>query len=334
MPDEGLLDGQSERSPRQPLGHLSRLGLSLTRAADVDGIVRSVLRDVAVLPQVRQVGLGLVEGGGRRLQVVTSDSDLSGALPWSHIDAYDDVPLTAVVRTGEPVLGPLAELDKRFADTVLRARDRASVSLAALPLPGAGSPIGGLLVLFAGAQSFPAEQVQLLEATARRTAEALQRVRASRRRLPTPETETEDAVESSGTSRILLEDDPRAASMARRFLREALRRWELSDEVAESAQLCLSEIVTNAYLHAGTPAEVEVTLQGRVLSVVVRDYGGEAPADAAPVAEPDPLRVHGRGLLLVDALSTRWGSERDAQGMTVWFVIELDVDSDWGSRTG
>jgi len=36
----------------------------------------------------------------------------------------------------------------------------------------------------------------------------------------------------------------------------------------------------------------------------------------------DPLAVHGRGLQLVDAFSTRWGSELDAVGMTVWFVLE------------
>jgi hypothetical protein len=34
------------------------------------------------------------------------------------------------------------------------------------------------------------------------------------------------------------------------------------------------------------------------------------------------LAVHGRGLQLVDAFSTRWGSELDAVGMTVWFVLE------------
>ena len=36
----------------------------------------------------------------------------------------------------------------------------------------------------------------------------------------------------------------------------------------------------------------------------------------------DPLAVHGRGLQIVDACSTRWGSELDAVGMTVWFVLE------------
>ena len=39
------------------------------------------------------------------------------------------------------------------------------------------------------------------------------------------------------------------------------------------------------------------------------------------------MRVHGRGLQLVEALADRWGSERDAAGTTVWFVIEASSDA-------
>ena len=58
----------------------------------------------------------------------------------------------------------------------------------------------------------------------------------------------------------------------------------------------------------------------------MRDRGGHAP-DAAPDDDPDPLRVHGRGLQLVEALADRWGSERDAVGTTVWFSLELDAEA-------
>ncbi len=43
--------------------------------------------------------------------------------------------------------------------------------------------------------------------------------------------------------------------------------------------------------------------------------------------------MHGRGLLLVEALADRWGSERDAVGTTVWFSLDLDP-ADLAERAG
>ena len=110
----------------------------------------------------------------------------------------------------------------------------------------------------------------------------------------------------------------------------------MSSDLAETAQLCLSELVTNAIVHAGTRCELRATLD-TALTVAVRDRGGpasDAALVAAPDADPDPLRVHGRGLQLVDALADRWGSERDAVGTTVWFSLELDGERRQASETG
>ena len=122
----------------------------------------------------------------------------------------------------------------------------------------------------------------------------------------------------------MLEDDPRAAGVARRFLREFLDRADVSDDLAATAELCLSELVTNAIVHAGTRSELRATLD-TTLTVSVRDRGGAA-LDAAPVADLDPMRVYGRGLQLVEGLADRWGSERDLVGTTVWFSLELEDD--------
>ena len=46
------------------------------------------------------------------------------------------------------------------------------------------------------------------------------------------------------------------------------------------------------------------------------------------------MRVSGRGLMLVEALADRWGSEVDASGTTAWFVLELDAGSTSSARTG
>jgi hypothetical protein len=108
------------------------------------------------------------------------------------------------------------------------------------------------------------------------------------------------------------------AAAARRFLTETLTGWGLDEDTVFSAELCLSELVTNALIHTRGGAEVRLVLDRGVLTTTVRDggIGGLAmPAD-------DPLRVHGHGLQLVDAIATRWGSRLDKIGTTVWFDLE------------
>ena len=305
--------------PRAPLGHLSRLGLALVGASRIDEIARSLLTDLAALPGVGRVGFALSEGGGRRLRFTASDRSDHDSVEWCHIDAYDDVPLTSVVRSGEPVLGDRGSLDPRFDDFV--SGQPAEVrGLAAVPLPGIGSPIGGLIVFLEEEWAFDDAQRGLLEATARRAADAVRRIRVDGRDLH--DDDPDPTGDGTVSARIVLEDDPRAAGIARRFLRTFLERVEVPDEVAATAELCLSELVTNAIVHAGGRSELRATVDG-ALTVSVRDHGGDA-LDAAPDDDLDPLRVHGRGLQLVEALADRWGSERDAIGTRVWFSLELD----------
>src|SRR5919112_865186 len=77
-------------------------------AGDVDTVASAALRELTGIPGVRRAGIALSEGGGRRLRFRSSDGRR-----WCHIDAYDDVPLTAVVRTGGPLLGALDDLRTR-----------------------------------------------------------------------------------------------------------------------------------------------------------------------------------------------------------------------------
>jgi anti-sigma regulatory factor (Ser/Thr protein kinase) len=298
-------------------------------ASGIDEIAESLLADLAALPGVRRVGFALSEGGGRRLRFTASDRSHEDRLDWCHIDAYDDVPLTLVVRTGESVMGERDSLDPRFDEFVAGQPDEV-LALAAVPLPGIGSPIGGLIVFLDERWSFDERQRRLLEATARRAADAVRRVRVGGRESLEEELETED--DSALTARIVLDDDPRSAAAARQFLREFMDSAEISEDIRSVAELCLSELVTNAIVHAGTRSELRATLDS-TLTVSVRDHGGAAP-DAAPDEDPDPLRVHGRGLKLVEALADRWGSERDARGTSVWFALELEAHDGPASETG
>jgi anti-sigma regulatory factor (Ser/Thr protein kinase) len=327
-------------TPREPLGHLSRLGFALRSAPDVDHVARCLLDDLVELPEVARVGMALTEGGGRRLRFVATERVRPDGLEWCHIDSYDDVPLTAVVRTGEPVLGNLDELEPQFPGVVAEQRDRGIRAMAAWPLPGVGSPIGGIMLFYDTPQAWPGAHQRLLEATARRVADAVSRVRVTSGRGPGDTTPDDpDLIGNGARASVLLENDPRAPGAARRFLRDRLGEWDIDEDTVDSAQLCLSELVTNVVMHARTASELTLHLEDGVLTVVVRDLGGSSRSgDPASTAQPaevdDPLRVYGRGLMLVDAIASRWGSEVDASGTTAWFILELGSEQDSSAETG
>ena len=289
-------------------------------ASAIDEIARSLLTALVALPGVGRVGFALTEGGGRRLRFTASDRSDEDRVDWCHIDAYDDVPLTSVVRTGEPVLGDRGSLDPRFDGFVAGQPDEVR-ALAAIPLPGIGSPIGGLIVFLDEEWAFDDAQRGLLEATARRAADAVRRIRVGGHDLH--DDDPDRPATAPPTARIVLEDDPRAAGdRAPVPARVPRSDADVPDDLSATAELCLSELVTNAIVHAGGRSELRATLD-TALTVSVRDRGGQA-LDAAPDDDPDPLRVHGRGLQLVEALADRWGSERDSLGTSVWFSLELD----------
>jgi anti-sigma regulatory factor (Ser/Thr protein kinase) len=115
-----------------------------------------------------------------------------------------------------------------------------------------------------------------------------------------------------------LELGPQATSPreARRFVSSWARSWGYS-ELAETAALLTSELVTNAVLHVGSPLLVEVDDLHDGLRVAVHDRSPDPPTMRA-VADVD---VRGRGLLIVDAFATSWGIDDDELGKEVWFEI-------------
>ena len=114
--------------------------------------------------------------------------------------------------------------------------------------------------------------------------------------------------------------DHQAPGVARRFIRTTLTGWAVTEDTIDTAELCASELVTNAVIHTGTAAELTVRLDDDVLTVEVRDSGGEGTVRAESL--DDPLTISGRGLSLVEALTTAWSAERSADGTTVWFELE------------
>jgi anti-sigma regulatory factor (Ser/Thr protein kinase) len=115
------------------------------------------------------------------------------------------------------------------------------------------------------------------------------------------------------------EADPATPSRARALVERVLRRCGLA-ELVPTAALLTSEVVTNAVMHVGGAIAVRVTCRPRGLRVEVGDHG---PPLFVPGA-PTPASTSGRGLQLVDALASEWGTSRDATGKVVWFELAVD----------
>ena len=81
--------------------------------------------------------------------------------------------------------------------------------------------------------------------------------------------------------------------------------------------VCVSEAVTNAVIHARTPFRLVVREMGRLLRVEVTDADPTPPV----IRHPEPTTPNGRGMLLIDQLSSEWGVDQDRHGKTVWFVF-------------
>ena len=102
-----------------------------------------------------------------------------------------------------------------------------------------------------------------------------------------------------------------------------LRDRGIDGDVADSAVLLVSELVTNAILHGEPPVELRVGVPPGLLRVEVHDGDREAPVPMPQELGPSRERMGGRGLRLVEALSSRWGLCEDDDGKTLWFEIDL-----------
>ncbi|MEV7780818.1 SpoIIE family protein phosphatase [Kitasatospora sp. NPDC088351] len=121
----------------------------------------------------------------------------------------------------------------------------------------------------------------------------------------------------------------RSAGAARGFVRDALLGWGLP-EVVDDAVVLVSELVTNAVVHAGTAAEVCCLREDASVRIEVTDHHPERGlpsfADVPVTASDryaDPDGEGGRGLLMCSALAERWGVEYAAGCKTVWFRLAL-----------
>lgn len=117
---------------------------------------------------------------------------------------------------------------------------------------------------------------------------------------------------------VLTDDDARAVARARSFAAQRLRDGGLDDLVVD-AQLVVSELVTNALLHAGPPVRVVVHVAPPSARIEVHD-----PSPVLPIA----LRVGddamtGRGMRIVGTLATAIGADPTPEGKCLWAEVEV-----------
>lgn len=134
-----------------------------------------------------------------------------------------------------------------------------------------------------------------------------------------------DPYVTSGTFRAVeartsLPPEPHSPGDARRFVVSTLRSWS-AEPATDTAVLLVSELVTNALLHARSQIELALSLRNGELRVEVSDSSPALPR----LQTYGPVAGTGRGLVLVEALSSDWGAREDGGGKSVWFTMPAAV---------
>lgn len=116
-----------------------------------------------------------------------------------------------------------------------------------------------------------------------------------------------------------------APRIARKIANAALspaaggRMQPVSADCRGDVALVVSELVTNAVLHAQGPIEFEVTVDDDIIEVRVSDHTAELPK----ITFANGDQIGGAGLRIVDRLARYWGVEQRVDGKVVWCQLTL-----------
>lgn len=134
---------------------------------------------------------------------------------------------------------------------------------------------------------------------------------------------------------VLLSPTPRGARLARLLATEWLRTWDLSYDTVETAEHLVAELAANAVTHGRLPGrDFRLALHATtdVLRIEVTDTRGDDLPRRQPLSTD---AVSGRGLLLVEALTDRWGVEvGPVPRKTVWAELDLPSPEHGGACSG
>lgn len=119
--------------------------------------------------------------------------------------------------------------------------------------------------------------------------------------------------------------DLASAPLARRYVRDTALAWRLPPRTTDDLETVTAELVANALEHSESHiVTVSCALTAETATITVTDEGdGPVPVDPVPPHPPGPERENGRGLLITDALATRWGTSQSGHGLTVWAEVPV-----------
>lgn len=122
-----------------------------------------------------------------------------------------------------------------------------------------------------------------------------------------------------------------SAQSARRQVGDLLQAWDLR-HLVEDAELIVSELVTNAICHGSDRDPIWHTVRrirmatGDVIRLEVGDYGRGWSGVLSPPESDGDIPCSGRGLYLVEALSSGWGTWNLPHGHAVWAALPIGGD--------
>ncbi|MDG4800071.1 ATP-binding protein [Micromonospora sp. WMMD980] len=108
----------------------------------------------------------------------------------------------------------------------------------------------------------------------------------------------------------------------RQAARKILADWDAA-HVADDALAVITELMHNVIRHTDDGGKLELTRQADAILVEVFDNSTRQPRRLGP----DPHRIGGRGLLIVEAMAREWGAhtiDEGRPGKVVWAEIPLD----------
>jgi anti-sigma regulatory factor (Ser/Thr protein kinase) len=124
--------------------------------------------------------------------------------------------------------------------------------------------------------------------------------------------------QAGGTRTWALPGRAESVPETRHRVEALLRAWNRPPETVDAAMLLVTELVTNAVQHTDTADIIcTVSLHADALTLSVTDTGTVTPTAPVP-AQRDSLEESGRGLALVTALATDWGTRLTAGSREVW----------------
>ncbi|MDP9846523.1 ATP-binding protein [Streptosporangium lutulentum] len=139
------------------------------------------------------------------------------------------------------------------------------------------------------------------------------------------------SAENPGVRKVSWSLSPVSSSVpdARHLVRGQLAAWG-ADRQSEIVELLTSELVTNTLRHAWGPILLVLSFQDGTLRCEVEDANPALPG----LRNARDDEEGGRGLLLLDLLSQRWGSDHTPTGKTTWFELPVHASPDAPRRPG